>query len=53
MAPTLEHWRKDTDLACLRDAEALKAVSAEERQACERLWADVAALSKKAREKPK
>ena len=53
VARTLEHWQKDTDLACLRDAEALKAVTAEERQACERLWADVATLLKKALEKPK
>jgi tetratricopeptide (TPR) repeat protein len=40
----LAHWQKDADLVGLRDAEALKALSAEERQACRRLWADVAAL---------
>src|SRR5262249_40368701 len=41
----LADWRKDPDLAGLRDTEALKALSAEERQACTKLWADVAAIS--------
>ncbi len=40
----LRDWQKDADLAGLRDAEVLKRLSAEERQACQRLWADVAAL---------
>jgi hypothetical protein len=50
---TLSHWRKDTDLAGLRDEAALAKLPAEERQAFTRLWADVAALLKKAQEKPK
>jgi tetratricopeptide (TPR) repeat protein len=38
----LAHWQRDADLAGLRDGEALKALSADERQACLRLWVDVA-----------
>jgi tetratricopeptide (TPR) repeat protein len=41
-------WQKDSGLAGLRDREALARLPAEERAACERLWADVAALLKKA-----
>jgi hypothetical protein len=44
----LRHWQQDGDLAGLRDAAALAKLPAEERAACERLWADVAALLKKA-----
>jgi serine/threonine protein kinase len=36
------HWRKDADLAGLRDEEALAALPAEERAPCRALWADVA-----------
>jgi hypothetical protein len=49
----LAHWQKDSDLAGLRDKDALAKLPAEERAACERLWADVAALLKKAEEKAK
>jgi tetratricopeptide (TPR) repeat protein len=42
----LRHWQKDSDLAGLRDQAALAKLPAEERAACERLWADVAALLK-------
>ena len=49
----LTAWQKDTDLAGLRDPEALKALSAEERQACERFWADVAALLRQIEPKSK
>src|SRR5262249_28504105 len=45
---TLAHWQEDPDLAGLRDEAALDKLPAEERAACERLWADVAALLKKA-----
>jgi serine/threonine-protein kinase len=48
LARTLSHWQKDADLAGLREAEALRRLSAEERQACQRLWADVAALLERA-----
>jgi tetratricopeptide (TPR) repeat protein len=44
----LRHWQKNTDLVGLRDREALAKLPAEDRAACERLWADVAALLNKA-----
>src|SRR5262249_39615199 len=45
---TLRHWQKDKDLASIRDAAALANLPAGERAACEKLWADVAALLKQA-----
>jgi tetratricopeptide (TPR) repeat protein len=42
----LRHWQEDTDLAGIRDATALAKLPAEERAACEKLWADVASLLK-------
>jgi hypothetical protein len=50
---TLSHWQKDSDLAGIRDAAALGKLPAAEQKAFARLWADVAAVSKKAAEKPK
>jgi tetratricopeptide (TPR) repeat protein len=44
----LAHWQKDPDLAGIRDGDALAKLPAEERTACTQLWADVAALLKKA-----
>jgi tetratricopeptide (TPR) repeat protein len=44
----LRHWQKDSDLSGHRDAAALAKLSPEERAACEKLWADVAALLKEA-----
>jgi serine/threonine-protein kinase len=44
----LRHWQQDSDLAGIRDAAALAKLPAEERAAWEKLWADVAALLKKA-----
>jgi tetratricopeptide (TPR) repeat protein len=44
----LRHWQKDSDLAGLRDKEALTKLPAEEQKVCTQLWADVAALRKKA-----
>jgi tetratricopeptide (TPR) repeat protein len=44
----LQHWQKDTDLAGIRDTDALAKLPGEERTACERLWADVASLLTKA-----
>jgi serine/threonine-protein kinase len=43
----LRHWQQDSDLAGLRDDAALAKLSAEEREACQKFWADVAALLKK------
>ena len=47
------HWQQDTDLAGLRDAAALAKLPADQQKACTQLWADVAALLKRAQEKPK
>jgi tetratricopeptide (TPR) repeat protein len=47
----LRNWQKDSDLAGLRDAAALAKLSAEDRTACEKLWADVAGLLKTAGQK--
>jgi hypothetical protein len=44
----MQHWQQDSDLAGVRDAAALEKLPAEERAACAKLWADVAALLKKA-----
>jgi hypothetical protein len=48
----LRHWQQDPDLAGLRDAAALAKLPADEPKAFAQLWADVAALLKKAEEKP-
>jgi hypothetical protein len=48
MRQSLGHWQKDPDLAGIRDTDALAKLPGEERTACERLWADVAALLTKA-----
>jgi serine/threonine-protein kinase len=44
----LRHWQKDADLAGIRDMAALAKLPPEERAACEKLWADVAVVLKKA-----
>jgi serine/threonine-protein kinase len=49
----LEHWRQDADQAGLRDPEAVDKLPAGEREACQQLWADVAALLQSAQGKPK
>jgi serine/threonine-protein kinase len=51
VAQTLQHWQKDTDLAGLRDKAALDKLPAAERDAWQRLWADVDALLKRAQQK--
>jgi serine/threonine-protein kinase len=48
LARTLRHWQTDPDLAGLREPAELARLSAEERVACERLWADVAQLLRRA-----
>jgi hypothetical protein len=45
---TLAHWQQDTDLAGIRDVEALAKLPDGERQALGELWADVAKLRQKA-----
>jgi serine/threonine-protein kinase len=49
----LSHWQKGPDLAGLRDKAALAKLPPEERAAFARMWADVAALLKKAEERTK
>jgi formylglycine-generating enzyme required for sulfatase activity len=44
----LNHWQQDSDLAGIRDQAALDKLPADEKKACSQLWADVAALLKKA-----
>jgi serine/threonine-protein kinase len=48
----LRHWQRDADLAGLRDDKALAGLPDEERDACRKLWADVAALVQKAMPPP-
>jgi tetratricopeptide (TPR) repeat protein len=49
---TLRHWQEDTDLTGIREAAALAKLTAAEQAACQKLWEDVAALLKKAADKP-
>jgi hypothetical protein len=46
--PFRSPWQKVTDLAGIRDAAALANLPADEQKAFTQLWADVAALLKKA-----
>jgi hypothetical protein len=50
---TLLHWQRDNDLASIRDKDAVAKLPAKEQEACKKLWADVEALLKKARQKTK
>ena len=45
---TLSHWKQDTDLAGIRDAEALAKLPEDEQKAWRTLWADVDSLLKRA-----
>jgi hypothetical protein len=47
----LQHCRKDPDLAGIRDPAAVANLPADEQEACNKLWADTAALLKKVEEK--
>ena len=49
----LQHWQRDADLVGVRDQKALAKLPAEEREACQQLWAFVEALLKKVQEKTK
>jgi tetratricopeptide (TPR) repeat protein/tRNA A-37 threonylcarbamoyl transferase component Bud32 len=49
----LRHWQEDADLISLRDPAALEKLPEAERAECKRLWAEVAALLKKAVENGK
>jgi hypothetical protein len=48
---TLQHWQRDADLAGVRDAATLAKLPADEREAWQQFWADVAELLKKAEAK--
>jgi tetratricopeptide (TPR) repeat protein/serine/threonine protein kinase len=48
MRATLGNWQRDIELRVVRDPQALNKLAAEEREAWRKLWADVAALLKKA-----
>ena len=49
VAPTLQHWQKDPDLAGIRDRDALEKLPEAERKDWRDLWAEVGALLGKAR----
>ncbi len=51
VAQTLQRWQKAPDLVGLREKPALDKLPTAERDAWQRLWADVAALLKRAQEK--
>jgi tetratricopeptide (TPR) repeat protein len=40
----LQHWKRDRDLAALRDPDAVAKLLPDEREACRRLWAEVERL---------
>ena len=49
---TLAPWRDDPDLAGLRDADTLQKLPSAERQDCQALWQEVAALLRRAQTSP-
>ena len=49
--PELRHWQEDSDLAGVRDKDALAKLPSDEQDAWRKLWADVDALLKKAQAK--
>ena len=48
IAPTLQHWKADADLAGIRDEKELAKLPGEERAAFKQLWNDVDQLLTKA-----
>jgi len=48
IAPTLQHWKADTDLAGIRDEKELAKLPEEERAAFKKLWIGVDQLLTKA-----
>ena len=45
---SLEHWKRDVDLAGLRDKTSLAKLPEPERKACQAFWGEVDELLKKA-----
>ena len=52
ISKTLDHWKQDTDLVSVRDAEPLAKLPDEERKAWQQLWADVDSLLTRAGSQP-
>jgi serine/threonine-protein kinase len=50
IAPTLEHWKVDADLAGIRDPEPLSKLAVADQKSWQTLWADVEALLKRAQQ---
>jgi serine/threonine-protein kinase len=48
VAPMLQHWKADPDLASLREADAVAKLNAEDQRACRAVWSEVGALLEKA-----
>ncbi len=48
LLPILRHWQEDTDLAGVRDNDAVLKLPPDEQEAWQKLWADVTELRKKA-----
>jgi hypothetical protein len=48
IAQILDHWKRDNDLAGIREAEALAKLPEAERKEWQALWAEVEALLKRA-----
>jgi hypothetical protein len=53
LVQALSQWQKDPDLVGIRDAAALNKLPAEEQKAFAQLWADLAAMLKKAGQQKK
>jgi tetratricopeptide (TPR) repeat protein len=51
VSSTLQHWRDDPDLQCVRDEKELERIPEPERKEWQKLWSEVAALLKSV-EKP-
>jgi serine/threonine-protein kinase len=49
----LQQWRQDRDLTGIRDKDAVDKLPAQQREACQRLWADVEAFLQKAQPQKK
>jgi hypothetical protein len=47
---TMKHWQDDTDLAGIRDKDAVAKLPADESEASEKLWAEVDALLRQIRD---
>jgi hypothetical protein len=53
IAREMQHWLQDSDLAGVRNAEALAKLPEAERKEWQKLWQEVEALRKRAAQPPK